>query len=293
MRKIHSVTFILLLAILLIVAAGWKVPCDIAVAGRLIPARDWILLRDERNHLVSVLYDNLEGSTVSFTGSYFERGDNVEFSLNPRIAFGQRVAVGDTIGTLNSLEIDRDLVRLRAEMANSEANLRLLRAGAKETEIEEVRRRLVYAKTQMQQQVIRTDRVRALFEKKLASEEDLELEENALRLQQLQVEVVTAQMNVLKTGSTAAELDLARSRTAGIRSEIEINELRLQKATITSPIDGYVTSYLAGDSLVVVQDLSRLPGSHAGAVAGQEDGLRLRRGLSRGPGESTTRRSDD
>ena len=256
MRSILIVIALLLIAAAVLIVRPIYVPYTLVAAGRIMPARAWILLRGERDNLISLLRDNKLGRTDSFSVSYFERGDDLAYEMDSRVKVGMRVAVGDTIARLNSLDIIRDLARLKAELANAEATLRSLQAGAKEAEIEEVRRRLVYAKTQLEQQTRRTDRIRALFKKHLVSEEDLELEQNTLRLQRLQIDIVKAQLQVLQTGSTPAELDLVRSHIAGIRSEIAINERRLENFTLTAPIDGHVTSYFSGDSLVVVHDVS-------------------------------------
>jgi multidrug efflux pump subunit AcrA (membrane-fusion protein) len=162
------------------------------------------------------------------------------------------LAAGDTIGCIGSSETDFLLSQLRGELAVETANLDMYATGEKESLVREARYQVEYAQTQADQQTREVARLRALADKSMAPEADMERAENLLRLYEIQVGINKASLDALLTGSKTEMLDQVRSRIAALQDEIDVLERRMALSTIISPLSGYIVGSVSSDTLAVV-----------------------------------------
>ena len=252
-RSLYVTTPLLVIGIALLLLPI-KVPYSIDVLGKIMPLKEWVLVRGPDGYLISTLYDHMQGSIESYAVRHVERGDHVTFKLHPAMVAGASVAAGDTVGLIYSNEVERQWAELRGELATEMASLRLNRTGQKESVIREAQLCLIHAKEQAEQQRKEVARLQPLFDKKLISEADFEIAETTLRLYEIQMDIAEAQLQTVQTGVREEQMDWVRSRIGALQEEIEILEKRLSASTLTAPIAGRVVRFFLGDTLAVVQD---------------------------------------
>jgi HlyD family secretion protein len=192
---------------------------------------------------------------------------------------GARVEAGDLLVTISTTDTDLALDRARAERAQADANLRLLRAGARTEDVSQAEAQLAAASAdqraaeaelaaarqdeQRYQQLV--DRRAGALKQRDDAVARRELADARVRAASDRVEAARAAVARLRAGSRPEELDAARARVAAIDAEIAVLDDRRAEATIGAPSPGVVTSRLvepgelvaAGAPLVVLMDLDR------------------------------------
>lgn len=230
------------------------VPYTVSTPGRILPAREWTLVRSDNGTLETLLRDHAAGTVAAYAASLFDRGDAVHLVLRARA--GAAVAPGDTIGTIVSSLTDQELVRLSGTLAATRATLDLYRAGEKQPVIDEARRQVERAEEQVRQQERAVARLRTLRRQQLVAAQALEEGESLLRVLEAEAEAARARLATVETGARPQQLALTRTEMQALEDEIETLRARRSHYTITSPIPGRTARLYAGDTLVAVQDTS-------------------------------------
>jgi HlyD family secretion protein len=196
------------------------------------------------------------------------------------IAEGGRVNAGDLVAKLDTADTELALARTRAERAQSDAQLRLLLAGARPEEVRQADAQRATADSEVRAAEVelaaaQTDVDR--FEKLLASNSGSRKQrDDAVARRDVAKERVQAardrvraageQLARIRAGSRKEEIAAARARLDAVDAQIATLQKALADASLVSPIAGVVTEHLAdvGELLaarapvVVVSDLDHV-----------------------------------
>ena len=192
-------------------------------------------------------------------------------------AEGRRVQPGDVLVTLSTTDADLALTRARAERAQADAQVRLLRAGARPEDIAQAEAQVAAAEgdrraADAELRAAKTDETRfeQLLEKRAGAAKQRddavarrELADARLRAAGDRVSAAAATLNRLKAGARREEIEGAVARVSAIDAEIATLNQRRADATLTAPSAGIVTARLIepgelvapGAPLIVVSDL--------------------------------------
>lgn len=231
-----------------------QVPYNLSVPGKVMPAREWLLVRDQEGSIGALLRDNMLGSVQSYNVNRFERGDAVRFTLARALEPRTTVAAGDTVGSIYSNETERQLASLSGDLAETLSTLDLYTSGEKEAIIREADLRLQRAQEQLRQHEKELNRLRQLRERELISAQDLELAESQWELYQDDIEIAQAQLEAVRSGAKPQQVALARTRADALQKQIEKLNERIDLYTITTPISGLAVRSFGGDTLLTVRD---------------------------------------
>ena len=197
--------------------------------------------------------------------------------LDLRVREGDRVAAGDLVAQLDTRDTELALQRVKAERAQADAQLRLLRAGSRREDIRQA----------VAQQDASAAEVMAAEADLAAAEADLERYEALLRSNagsRKQRDDALARRDVargrleaarertraggatvarLEAGARREEIDAAIARLAAVDAQIATLDKQRADATVRAPVGGIVTEKLveAGEllpprvPLVVITDL--------------------------------------
>ena len=154
---------------------------------------------------------------------------------------GDTVAPGQLLAQLDN----RDLVAQRAEaaaaVADAEANLQRVSAGALPTDIERARGQLARAQAALDQAQKFYDRRKHLFEQGAIPERDLLVSQTELAQAKADFQVAKKSLDLLENQSrdkeilmAKAKVDQARARLGAIQAQLEFTEIR-------SPFAGTIT----------------------------------------------------
>lgn len=254
-----------LLITLLVVAAlsvavlflPFDIPYQIGVAGKLLPAREWIVSKGPDGRLLTLLVDHIRGTSDSYSATQFERGDAIRFELQPQITAGSMVVKGDTVGCIRSNEIEREIARLRGELAASKASLQAIRTGEKDAIIREAESRLRLAKQQVDEQSRIVSRLGKLSAQGLVSAEEFEIERGQLRLYEINVSIAQEQVNAVTSGAKLEQVDLMEAQVQALEDEVSILEGRTEAFTLIAPISGEASYHFSSDTLLSIVDTEK------------------------------------
>jgi multidrug efflux pump subunit AcrA (membrane-fusion protein) len=229
-----------LLGVILLFQLPITVRYDVATRGLIIPAHEWSLARTIEGNLISAYKDNIKGSVNSYGVTEFQRGDVVEFKLNPAIYSSLSVRKGDTIGVLYSNEEERKLKQLLGQYEILNAELKYHTTGKKVEDVQEARRKLELVKQKLDTQRKLMDRTEALYLDSLISNQKYEVDLNELRIKEINKDIAEAQYNSAITGDKVERAGVVMAKIRALDEQIEQVRARLNYFTLISPITGMV-----------------------------------------------------
>jgi HlyD family secretion protein len=200
--------------------------------------------------------------------------------LELRVTEGDRVNAGDLVARLDTADAELALARMKANLGQAEAQLRLLVAGARAEDIRQAEAQVAAAENDVRAADAELAAARAdveRFEMLLNSNSGSRKQRDdavtrrdvaSARAQGARDQVRAARENVtrLRAGSRREDIEAARARVAVSTAEIATWQKAIADATVTSPISGIVSEKLAEPGellqprspLVVVTDLDNV-----------------------------------
>lgn len=178
---------------------------------------------------------------------------------------GDRIEAGHEILTLDRRDIELALQRARAEQAQADAQLRLVRAGARAEDIRQAESQLAAAEAD----------VSAIKAELSAAEDDLrrfeallatnsgsrkqrddaatrrDVARDRVRAAESRVRATAETLARLRAGARQEEVDAARARLAATAAQIASLEKSLSDTTFTSPVGGIIAEKLVEPGEVI------------------------------------------
>jgi len=156
---------------------------------------------------------------------------------------GDLVNAGDLIARLSDRDYRAELEKVKAEILEKEAKLKMLKAGARAEEIELAKavvakgqERLKYARSLMEME-------KSLFEDKLSSKKDFETAAELAALRSGELEESKGTLKLLLAGPRAEEIEATEAEISRLGSQEKYLGDQLQRLRIVSPIAGVVTTH--------------------------------------------------
>jgi hypothetical protein len=255
-KKLFFLLLLLSLIILLIVLVPLQLPYKITTAGKILPAKSWIVSKGNSGQLISFLNNREKGIIDNYSVKEFERGDDINLLLNPDMSIGKHIAENDTIGFIYSNELEKQIALLKSEINVARASLELNIAGEKESIIKEAEENMNYYLTQASEQKKILGRQKALYQKNLISKEEYELTLNQAELNDISIAIARARLESVSTGAKKEQIELINNEIKSLQKQIEVLQKRYTSNYLISPISGVVSNFSAGDTLFTISDNS-------------------------------------
>lgn len=232
------------------------VPYTVSGTGIVMPAQEWLVVRDAGGSIRTMLRDHLDGSVRSADLHHFQRGDVVQYRLHPSIGARKPVTEGDTMLTIRSNETERRIAALRGDLASAESTVSLQTSGEKEPVVERAERNLARVSAELAQARREVNRLAPLAERQVVAQQELDLAQSRVQVLEAEVEMARAELETVRTGGRDEEVDVARSIVASRRQELEALSERRDLLTVRTPIGGTVVRSFGADTLLTVRDTS-------------------------------------
>lgn len=257
-KTLFKAAILLLIIILLIFLfiLPLKLPYSFSVPGKVLPAKEWLVIKGRNGQLQTILKNNITGISKSYSVVEFDRGDNARFFFNPKITIGSIVTQSDTIGSILSDELEFSLVSLKGELNVARSSLNQGLSGEKESLIKEAKDNLNLAvkKTELDEKIFQ--RQQKLHGKGFISDEEFDISKTTLEMDEVAVKVAEAKLQTVLTGEKKEQVDLIRSQIKALEKEIDILEKKSAGYNLISPINGFVRWSPGGDTLLIISDTS-------------------------------------
>jgi hypothetical protein len=233
-----------------------KLNYNLYVKGKILPSKEWIIYKGTDGRLTSQLINYKTGISQSYDVNLFDRGDAMHFAFNPGIYSGSQIFVNDTIGVVNSNEIERQIENLKGEIISAKALLSLNLTGEKQAIIDQENKNLEYAIKQAEEQKKILDRIQVLYDKGLASEEEYEIAKGNYDLNNINISISKARLQSVESGSKQEQIDLIKSQIVSLQNELMVLQKRFKGFNIISPLSGMVNRKTNSDTLLTISDVS-------------------------------------
>jgi hypothetical protein len=230
-----------------------EIPNTVDTYGKVLPAKEWVLLRGDNGMIVSVLRDNASGVVRQYNVMQLERGEALSFSTADFTA-SSAVRKGDTVAWTTSTDLEVTLATLRGALAVAEAALEAAKTGQKTSLVEEAERNLAYSRKAVEEQEALHRRQAELHAKHMVSDEAYELSKDRLELLRINVTIAEAQLAAVATGARPAEIRQRVEEITAIRGELNAVVKRSTFSSHIAPISGKLTFSRAADTLLIVED---------------------------------------
>ncbi len=253
----------------------------INVACKILPAREWLLMKNEDGSVLTIFGDYLQGRVENYSVMSVVRGDAFRFDLMPSLEPGDTVDAGEAVIRIYSHELARELSRLSGELAVAKASLAAMKSGEKEAVAQEAERALVLARERAVTDGLVFQRQDSLYQRRLISREAFELARSTSQMSAIEVAIAEARLQTVRTGAKPEEIRMIESQIEGLEAEIGVLSDQVGTLTLVSPFTGIFQSYPGSDTLCVVEDTARVilmpvPVIHLAEIApGQSVKLRL------------------
>ena len=227
----------------------------VEVPGRVLPAQEWVVVRNSGGALSAIRRDYRTGAVEATFTAEPARGDAVQFELGPAAA-AHAVAAGDTVGFFASGETALRMATLRGAVDAARAELRLYQSGEKASLVEAARQDFRYAQTALEQATREADRQCSLAARGVVTEQACEDAGSARRLAAAGAAAAEARLEAVRTGARAEAITLARTRLASLEQEAATLAERFEMGTLVAPISGMTYRVFSPDTLLMVADTS-------------------------------------
>ena len=255
-RLYATILVVAVLAVLLILPVS--VGRTVSVSAKVLPAKEWLLVKSQAGSLLAVLCDHLYGTVDSYTVVSVVRGDAFGFTMHASRRPGDVISAGDTIVSIRSHELLRESQRLAGELAVARANLSVMVTGEKEPVAMEAERSVNLAKENAGLQAILLQRQDSLYRRNLISREEYDLARSAAQQAAIEVAIAEARLQTVRTGSKPELIRMVHSQIAALEQELEALQTQLTSLTLVSPFSGILSSSSGIDTLCTVQDTGRV-----------------------------------
>jgi HlyD family secretion protein len=177
---------------------------------------------------------------------------------------GDRVAAGQALATVDTVDAELALATARAERGQAEAELRLRTAGSRKEDIAEARAQVARAAADLdgaEKDLARMEGLLAAGSGTPKSRDDARVRRDAMAAA---LTAARERSRRTESGSRPEEIDSARARLAAADARVAQLAQQVKDASLVSPVAGIVTEKVAeqgellarGSAIVVVTDLA-------------------------------------
>ena len=202
----------------------------VAVAAILM----WLRPGEEETGNRLILYGNVDIREVAVAFKNSERiaGLNVEE--------GDRIDVGQLLGSLEVSRFERAFERADARMVAQRAQLAALEAGTRPEEIRKAKAEVSAAQARAEKAQRTYMRLENLLEDDLISEEQVDEARAAWDAAEAQLRVAREALQLAEIGPRQEDIAAARATLRALEAEVELAKLDLTEVTLESPVAGVV-----------------------------------------------------
>ena len=177
------------------------------------------------------------------------------------IRASQEVAAGDVIARVDPRDFETQVARVASSVAQADAQLDALRAGARPEEISALEAAVESAQAQLDAARDAAERTRTLRDRGVAPIAHLQAAEAEFRVARANLRAQEEQLRIGLAGGRPEEIAAAEAALDGLEAQLRVARDNLNDATLRAPFDGivarrYIENFLnvqAGQSVALIQ----------------------------------------
>ncbi len=162
-----------------------------------------------------------------------------------RVDGGSHVAAGDTLATIDPADHRLRLDGARAALAQAQARLDLVLAGARDENIEQARSMVREAKAASDLASTNFGRARQLYDKGSVTEQQLDEARTASERAAAALSSAEEGLAMLLRGNREQEIRMAQTQVDQVRAEVGLAQRAVEHCSVVSPADGTITTKIS------------------------------------------------
>lgn len=174
-----------------------------------------------------------------------------------------KVKKGDLIAQLEPREFEAAVARLRTELEQANAQLRVMKTGAREEDVAAFEAKVAAAKVAVKNQQAQVDRLSRVVERGGVARAELEREQAKLKSEETALEVAEQDLRKARVGARPEDIEAQEALVRGLEVQFAEAEADLRDTALRAPFDGMVakratrkfTNVQANDTVVVLQNI--------------------------------------
>jgi multidrug resistance efflux pump len=155
---------------------------------------------------------------------------------------GDMVAQGAAIATLSDRDYQADLRKVKAEIEEKQARLKLLKAGTRPEEIDVAKTLITKGEERVKFARNRLEMDATLFKESLLSKKELEDTRETLILREKELQEASDKLKVLLAGSRQEDIEATEAEITRLQAQQRYLQDQLQLLKVASPIAGIITT---------------------------------------------------
>ena len=156
---------------------------------------------------------------------------------------GDVVNAGDLIARLSDRDYRAELEKIKAEIAEKDAKLKMLQRGARAEEIELARTTVAKGEERVKHSKTLLEMEKSLYEEKLSSKKDYETAAEVAALRASELEESKGTLKLLLAGARPEEIEATQAELTRLEAQQRYLQAQLERLRILSPIAGMVTTH--------------------------------------------------
>ena len=178
---------------------------------------------------------------------------------------GDVVNRGDVIARLSDRECRAELQKIKAELEEKQAKLKLLKAGSRPEEIELAKTSITKGEERLKFSKSHLDMDKALYEQRLLSRKEFEDTQELVAVRDKEVQEANQKLTLLLAGNRPEEIEATEAEINRLKAQQHYLEEQLELLVIVTPISGVITTHKLkekigqnikrGDLIAVVHEL--------------------------------------
>jgi len=195
--------------------------------------------------LINRLGNSHEEGVLTVSGNVEVTEVNIGFKLPGRVKEllleeGMSVRKGDKLASLDSDELESEVLQKRAYLDETRARLRELTAGARPQELEQARASVEYAEAELSKAEKDYKRTEILFRNGAVSAQQMDMAQKIYDVAHAQHRKAIETLSLIKEGPRKEVIEAARNRVRQAEAALKASEARLRDATIHAPVEGII-----------------------------------------------------
>jgi hypothetical protein len=257
-----------------------RFPSSVGTHAGISAARKWILMKGTDGQLIARTFNYESGMSDGYRVSNFNAGSSISFAVNPSLAPGQHIEIGDTVGWVSSSEMQERLVVLNGQLAAAQRQLEVNATGQKAEVVNEAQQRLEAAKRRRAEYQVTVERTQTMLDGNLIAHREYERVISESHVLDDAITLAQANLDVARSGAKPEQIALIEANIVAIREEIRAIHAKASGYTVRAPIEGTIAATFAGDTLLTIaasrhyvalipirwSDYPRVAAVHAAAV---------------------------
>jgi len=228
-----------------------QVPYTAESIGRVMPAQEWTLVKDQAGRFASIVRDHKFGVARQIDAFQFDQGD---FSgINIEVPAGAFISAGDTVLRMYSFRQREEIQQIEAQLALYAAQLQSDVTGDKPPIVEEALKRLHFAEQDLTLKENFYHLKKKLKDEGLIAVTEFQTAENDWNLAKIQVEIAQQYLENVDTGIKIESVGITEAQLRGLKNRLEILRQKGLAFVVRAPFSGWVAPSMLPEEMLILQ----------------------------------------